>query len=170
VRFSITITPIEGAEVDAQLEAHSQNQPAQVDLDVAVVGKTKIDFSAGVFFTNLTDGSYRLDSGRIRRGATDKIADGFGGLLHIYKTSNSNLVPALSFGLMSGKGEPAYLAGASLILGNEQRFIFSAGFAFRRVDRLDGYSVGDTISATSIPTRKVFRSGMFFGITFNIGF
>ena len=143
----------------------------QVDVDVKVVGRTKIDYSAGIFFTNLTDGNYSIQSvgghDSIVRGPADNFNSSYGALAHIYKTSTSKVIPALSFGVGSGSGGPTFMLGPSLIVGDQQRFVFSFGIAARSVRRLNGVSEGP-FTGTDIPTTNVMRAGIFFGVTFNI--
>lgn len=175
IRFTITFEEVDSEEKEVR-ELVAAVDPAvtplvapQVNVDVKVVGKTKIDYSAGVFFTNLSDGNYSLDSNNvIRQGAKSNLTDGLGALVHVYKSSTATINPALSFGLMNSGGKTGYLLGLSAIVGDDQRFIFTAGLAFKEVKRLDGYSTGDTFNGSGAFTRDVFRSGLFFGVTFNL--
>lgn len=177
VTFKISVKPVSvkrpavAESLLASINPQDKQDPS-VDVSVKIVGRTKIDYSAGIFFTNVADGSYVLkDDGtnlRVFNGASNDLTQGYGALAHIYRTSTSKIIPALSFGVATADGQPMFMFGGSLIIGDDQRFIFSFGFAAKKVKRLSGISIGD-ISPDPVPEADVMRTGLFFGLTFNIG-
>jgi hypothetical protein len=146
----------------------------QVDVEVRVVGRMKIDYSAGIFISNLRDGSYFLsEEGKqmiVREGAEDDFSFSFGALAHVYRTSAARWVPAFSFGVAGGNDSGIQLLlGVSVMTGHEQRFVFTAGIIGAKVTRLNGAKVGQPfLGSESSLTKDVYRTGMFLGVTFNL--
>lgn len=140
----------------------------------------KIDVSAGLFFTSLYDDEY--DKRDDPETAGNKIIMlknsgdydmAFGSTINTYIRMNSWIVPTLNFGAVITQNEKLQvLLGGGLILGKQERIIFSAGISMGKVDRIaDGYQVGSSYNlgdSGTILTQSQFKFGKFFGITYNL--
>jgi hypothetical protein len=144
------------------------------EVPVYLTGKLKVDFSSGLFLSNVTDHNYNATpSGggalKVTKGSNNQFTPSVGGLAHVYITSSADFIPALSFGLgLAQNGNPQYFLGGSIITGHSSRFILTAGLAGGLVQRLDGVNVGSKLLSNIVPLRNVFRSGMFVGLTYNL--
>ena len=97
----------------------------------------------------------------------------FGSTINTYMRMNSWVVPTLNFGAVITQNEKLQvLLGGGVILGKQERIIFSAGISMGKVDRIaDGYQVGDSYNlgdSGNTPTQSQFKFGNFFGITYNL--
>lgn len=140
----------------------------------------KIDVSAGIFFTSLYDSEYDKRDDPVTAG--NKIIMlknsgdydmAFGSTINTYVRMNSWIVPTLNFGAVITQNEKLQvLLGGGVILGKQERIIFSAGISMGKVDRIaDGYQVGGSYNlgdSGTIPTQSQFKFGKFFGITYNL--
>lgn len=140
----------------------------------------KLDFSAGFFFSTLTDrayGTHLNDKGEaviIRlKEEEDTFAVSAGALIHVYPRSKLPINFALSFGLGTLKtNELGYFLGLSSLLGQEQRGILTLGVACGKVSSLGGgYKEGDILPSTvsTIPTRQTTKLGYFLSFSYNWG-
>ncbi|MBF4518208.1 hypothetical protein IRZ71_17730 [Flavobacterium sp. ANB] len=153
---------------------------ASTPYNIWIKGGLKIDVSAGIFFTSLYDEEY--DKRDDPATAGNKIIMlknsgdydmAFGSTINTYIRMNSWIVPILNFGAVITQNEKLQvLLGGGVILGKQERIIFSAGISMGKVDRIaDGYQVGGSYNlgdSGNIPTQSQFKFGNFFGITYNL--
>lgn len=143
-------------------------------LDVPVKGGLRINSSAGLSFLRYMNGhdSYNADGGTIRAVEGDAFIPALTTMFHFYGQSYRPVSFGGAFGVSvptEGDKDFIYMLGSSTIFGKSQRVILNVGAFGGKIDRLDGYKVGDSITAGSIvPTKKVFDFGIYAGITFNI--
>ncbi|MEO7976637.1 hypothetical protein [Flavobacterium sp.] len=140
----------------------------------------KIDVSAGIFFASLYDSEYdKRDDPAIEGNKIIMLKNSgdydmaFGSTINTYVRMNSWIVPTLNFGAVITQNEKLQiLLGGGVILGKQERIIFSAGISMGKVDRIaDGYQVGSSYNlgdSGTIPTQSQFKFGHFFGITYNL--
>ncbi|MGO4770300.1 hypothetical protein ACEN2I_01440 [Flavobacterium sp. W22_SRS_FK3] len=153
---------------------------ASTPYNIWIKGGVKIDVSAGVFFTSLYDDDY--DKRDDPSTAGNKIIMlknsgdydmAFGSTINTYIRMNSWIVPTLNFGAVITQNEKLQvLLGGGVILGKQERIIFSTGISMGKVDRIaDGYQVGSSYNlgdSGTIPIQSQFKFGHFFGITYNL--
>lgn len=99
-------------------------------------------------------------------------------LTHLYCTNANWIKPALTFGLSTNPADPAetaYMGGASLIMGNNRRMVFTAGVALANTDVLKSrYKTDDPhikkyytgIEEADLIEKKL-KFGGFAGISYN---
>jgi chaperonin cofactor prefoldin len=150
-------------------------------------GGVRFDFSTGVVFNFGNDDKYEIaDSNIVVDGVTQK---------EILRTDNNHFTPSIAgmfhtsfrrsgiwaVGLTLGASINvetfelnSLFPGISLLIGKKQKFIFTAGPSFRKVDTLkdqyevgENYAPGDFTEETQL-TSSQFRIGAFFGITYNL--
>ena len=135
----------------------------------------KLDFSAGVFVTNVRDQAYSTETidgvNIIRRsGDEDSARVVAGALMHVYRKKHPWVNWAGSFGLgITGDSNLSYFFGVSSLFGRESRGVLSVGTTLGSVERLSGgLSVGDEFEGTNpVPTKSTLKFGFFVGFTFN---
>jgi len=153
---------------------------ASTPYNIWIKGGLKIDVSAGIFFTSLYDSEYdKRDDPTIAGNKIIMLKNNgdydmaFGSTINTYVRMNSWVVPTLNFGAVITQNEKLQvLLGGGVILGKQERIIFSAGISMGKVDRIaDGYQVGGSYNlgdSGTIPTQSQFKFGNFFGITYNL--
>ena len=153
---------------------------APTSYNIWIKGGLKIDVSAGIFFTSLYDSEYdKRDDPAIAGNKIIMLKNSgdydmaFGSTINTYVRMNSWIVPTLNFGAVITQNEKLQvLLGGGVILGKQERIIFSAGISMGKVDRIaDGYQVGGSYNlgdSGNIPTQSQFKFGNFFGITYNL--
>jgi hypothetical protein len=180
---------IQGKNIDVlECKLGRINRETKVeDLDFAptpyniwIRGGLKIDVSAGIFFTSLYDSEYdKRDDPAIAGNKIITLKNSgdydmaFGSTINTYIRMNSWVVPTINFGAIITQDEKLQvLLGGGVILGKQERIIFSAGVSMGKVDRIaDGYQVGSSYNlgdSGTIPTQSQFKFGKFFGITYNL--
>lgn len=182
---------INGSNIDAvqvNVRRTSIKQPAVTDnysYRVWVKGGIKIDVSAGVFLSSLTDKQYQVkdvdtnaDYKTIQRKNTGDLNLGFGSTMNFsLRTGAAWVKPSLNFGVLFTTNTTQkfqFLTSFGLILGKEQRGVLHFGAAFGPVTTLqNGYvddgSVSYKLGVTgTVPTMEKFDIGYFFGFTYNI--
>jgi hypothetical protein len=108
------------------------------------------------------------------------------GLVHVYYRFNTWITPAVSFGILpnlTDLDQSRYRIGLSALIGNESRIIISIGWSGGKTEwvkagfekdysyQKETWQFKEIKSKSFIPddfTEKVFKSGFFFGITYNI--
>lgn len=143
----------------------------------------KMNFSSGLFGVmgkNIFDQSYKLEaiegdtvSNTITKNNNkSRIAPAVGAVLHFYYKRPSLLSWGGAFGLsVNNKTNLNYHGGISVLFGEEQRIILSAGATLANVELLsDEYTEGGKISKsiTTLPTDKFYRWGTFISLTCNL--
>jgi hypothetical protein len=178
-RYKITIIP-EG------INACGINDKKTAEVVLQTAGGLKIDFSTGVFILGgrgefLGDTYYweNIDANtrkivKAERGS--RLQLGIGALAHFYKRSYKPLKGAFSMGVSttSGFDDLNFQLGPSLIFGNKDRLILTAGLALKSVRVLDkklqvGVPYEKENSPDDIPTVSQFpKTGWFVGLTYNL--
>jgi hypothetical protein len=156
--------------------------PEEFNYNIWVKGGFKIDISGGVYITSLVDKEYTTKNatgtttgGKVifekEKGNYDF---GFGSAINISHRSAGWLNPTLNVGaLFTANQKFQLLTGLGLILGKQERIIFSGGLSMGRIDSLaqnmtaDGVTVYDIGEGGQVPTQSVFSFGGYFGITYN---
>ncbi len=153
---------------------------APTPYNIWIRGGLKIDVSAGLFFTSLYDSEFdKKDDPTIAGNKIITLKNGgdydlaFGSTINTYMRMNSWVTPTLNFGAVITKNEKLQvLLGGGLILGKQERIIFSAGLSMGKVDRIaDSYQVGGSYNlgdSGDVPTQSQFKFGHYFGITYNL--
>jgi hypothetical protein len=152
--------------------------------DIYIRGGIKVDFSAGIFGTNLINHSYITRDSLVDNKPTDKkmikkvdagsLNIGFGGMVNLmYRTGASWLSPGVSFGLIVSTA-PSFQLTTSLTLamGKTERLLVHAGYAYGFVKRLDNlpldtYLPNSQIGET-VATIDRFMIKPFFGLSYNL--
>lgn len=151
-----------------------------------VTGGLKMDFSTGIFFNsgsesflgksyywqNLSDTTRKLMTAQ----RSHRLMLSVGGLLHFYQRSPAFVKLGGSFGASTTAGfdEFNFHAGPSLILGNKNRVVLTAGVTFKSSKVLDqqlteGGTYQTKYSPDAIPTVAVFpKLGGFLAISYNL--
>ena len=146
-----------------------------------------IRFTVGPFITDLHDDHYISRDSKIALGSQDRVSMPLGGLAHVIlcgvdsRKFSSALALSTGFALGTTTTDGAFVVNGQAALGAS--LLFSApggegnictltlGGIAKPVKRLDGYWVGDTLPAGSVPpVRSVYRVGMFFALTANFDF
>lgn len=178
VKLSLTITPKDLNECTAP-------DKRTTEIKLKVKGGLKVDVSTGVFF-NFGDVDFlgntfyyqKIDVNArkiITAKRNNNLMLSVGALLHIYKRSPAVFKLAGSVGVSTTSDftDLNFHAGPSLIIGNENRFIFTAGITLksskvlaRQLGLNTPYQMGDT--PDDIPTVSVFPTvGWFIGGTYS---
>ena len=140
-------------------------------------GGIKFDVSTGFFVTGLKDESYILkndtlpNKGIITREASGDLRVGLGVLAHLHSRWNGVLNLGVSGGFeLDNDAKVGYLAGGSLFLGRDQKFVLSRGVVFGKSATLsNAYNEGDSVdlSLTVVPTVDIWDRSWFGSLTYN---
>lgn len=140
-------------------------------------GGIKFDVSTGFFVTGLKDESYiiksdsALNKGIITKEASGDIRVGLGVLAHLH----SRLKGVFNVGVAGGfeldnDAKVGYIAGGSLFIGQDQKFVLSSGVVFgKRATISNAYSEGQIVdlSLSVIPTVDIWDESWFVSLTYN---
>ena len=161
------------------------NHTEKYSYDIYIKGGLKVDFSAGLFGTFLTNHEYNavdfLDTNfaptnkkMIRRIDHGKMNIGFGGMVNITsRTGASWFAPGLSFGLiLSTQPSLQFTSGLTLSIGKTERLLLHGGYALGFVKRIDGLPLNENIPSVrigdAVRTVDKFLAKPFFGLTYNL--
>jgi len=156
------------------------------DVDLRPRGGLKVDFSSGIFISGggssfagntyyykpVTDSASTIATPNVK----SNLVLSLGALVHIYFRSPNLIKPALSVGASISTGATVYNlhVGPSLIIGNRNRLIATAGLTLRQSTLLDNTYNTNTVYSTSllpatVPTVNKFPiAGWFFSLTYDI--
>ena len=130
------------------------------------------DYSVGIAYDQLVDQSFVLRGAarEIALGATDSHRIGLNALYHIpfgKEGGSTTWAFSLGAGIKTDEELRTYF-GLSLYFGREQRGVFTIGYAFGKVTKLDGYILGNSLPTgeTTIPTKRVTDKKIFIGFSF----
>jgi hypothetical protein len=149
-------------------------------LPIEVRGGLKVSASVGVNFGQyFSPGlSYAVSNGVIVSEDEGAFSPAFASFLHFYGYRGQRATLGGSFGIgfpMLANGENQsiqFFLGPSFILGSSQKLVFSGGIMGGRVQRLaKGFREGDIFDANNgdIPTKEKYETGVFIGLSFNLG-
>lgn len=147
-----------------------------------VFGGLKIDLSTGALFHTVVDKSFHYapvgtDQSQIVK---DRNKSKFRPIFpvvftNIYWRQAGGISPGISLGLgIDDSGQSGYYLGPSLILGDRQRAIFSAGCALRPADDLKGkYKNGQVFDTADAPdvedlVESSFKLGLYLSLSYNL--
>ncbi len=153
--------------------------------------KSLFDDSYRIDSIHGTGSSFRTDTlilkdtfGISKNPSRNKLIPAVGVMVHFYWQTHNALTPGIAIGLSTSPTDlaslRAYLGGSLIIGALKGKLIFSAGLAGGSVDRLlpnliEGKNYknqipynGDTLGSPNQLVEKVFRVGMFFGMTYNL--
>lgn len=150
-------------------------KPFDLEYKVKINGTWAIDFSAGLFMSNLVNESYAIKEDPTQRTILKKTGDilnyGPGALMHFYYQPFG-----LGIGLgmyANNSGNVQYLFGPSLLLGKGNRFCVSGGVTVGKVTRLaDGLTVGGPLvsqdnTLSTVPTNDRLDYAFYGGFSYN---
>ncbi|WP_236972185.1 hypothetical protein [Membranihabitans marinus] len=151
------------------------------NLNVYTYGDIDLDFSIGLFHSNLYQNHYYLEdrdslNQDIKEETVPNINIAFGALAHL----SYHIAPKLKFGICLGTALTAfdeglqYLLGGSIILGRQKQLVISGGFSFAQLDQLSASVKKDSqgpylsMDESSIPLIQKGKTGYFLGISYNL--
>ncbi len=158
-------------------------QPEIINTSLYTKGGFKIDFSTGIYTSNLINQQFTTREERNQGDSitgytlisqkTGPVSLGIMALMHVTYRVSCQWNAGLNFGIgldVYNNQSLKFLSGGSIILGKHQRFILNGGVAIGLVDRLSSDLEIDKTYPTSpkITTVKVIDFGFYAGITFNI--
>ncbi len=151
---------------------------------IRTYGGLRFDVSAGLMFNmNLNDRSYYYDSSGfasdtsiiVRAKNRNSYIPFVGTQLNIYanKPWRAPFSPGLSIGVSTDLKGLRYYLGGCMVIGNQDRIVFSGGLAGGQVNVLSGrYDTNKAYLTSSLPDvpliEQAFRLGGFFSITYNL--
>ncbi|MCK5028145.1 MAG: hypothetical protein KAR57_00830 [Bacteroidales bacterium] len=170
------------------------------ELELFTSGGLKIDFSTGFVVHGLIDENYLLKDSvhfrdneaniySVRPNDTITVTEvhqnvikndpsgdfnyAFSVMSHLYFRTGTRVNIGLTTGFTTNlQSDFRFLAGASLLLGSEKRWVISGGvICGERTVLSDGFEVGDVYSAdnNTPPTKQKMDYNLFFGISYNLG-
>lgn len=154
-------------------------------IKISTRGGVKVNFSSGYLVSFRGDDSYssfRINDGEItaiREDNRDDLTHALGALVHVYPRGYKDIQPAFSAGIsLEDDADIGFYVGGSLLFTESNRFVFTAGLSFTRIDQLnttnlseiqeDGSRTFLSEENTNIVLDNVFRGAFFVGITFNL--
>jgi hypothetical protein len=171
ITYTVKVTPLKESFLEGLGEGAAVKKAGLQERTHTVVvnsvGGLGLSVSSGFLLTGLTERSFEVRDGKIRRKEEDDFNPELGVLLHAYKNEPASITWAGSFGFNLENGNFTFFGGPSLLFGREKRIALSAGVAAGKVTELDGVDEGDAFTGATIPTRSVYRPTWFVGITFN---
>jgi hypothetical protein len=136
--------------------------PADPLLVIPVLGRHRPSFSTGIFFTGLVDK-------KAQDNQTDRFSTALGAMVHTpasFWWRHPDFSLHLSLGVALKDNNPIYVLGPSVIVGRQQRTVFTVGLAGGQVSRSSGSA---TTTNTQATPAKVFRTSFFFALSYNFG-
>ncbi|MBP0611503.1 hypothetical protein J8J42_00390 [Chryseobacterium sp. cx-311] len=138
-------------------------------------GGMRLDFSAGVVFNFGTQtNTYTISDDIIAESSNNRFMPDLGIFVHSSFRGNAITTFGLSLGTSLDLGKfdiNSIYVGPSVLIGKKDKFIFTAGPAFRNVEELrPNYQIGSK-AGTSNPVDIVtenFKIGIFFAISYNL--
>ena len=116
------------------------------DIPLIVTGGWKIDFSSGIFLTNLVDQEYvnkpnyvndTITGYYLTKSPEEPIGYGIAGYMHAYLRNGKGLNGSLTLGVgIDQNTQVKILPGISLLLGQKQRFVINFGAAIGKCKEL----------------------------------
>ncbi len=172
-------------ESSAGVNAFEYTVPQEIEYTFDVKGGIKITMSTGIMLSmGLYDREYSI--GPVEEDTTmmaitednnhDIFRPTIGAMMHVLYRTSGSVTGGLAIGLgtdVTSLSALQIFAGGSLVLGRDERFILSGGFAASPVDYLNGkYELGRTYAKDQIDesdlTKETFRPGWFIGFSYNL--
>jgi hypothetical protein len=163
------------------IDNDNETKELKINIPFNVKGGFKVDFSTGIFATNLVDDDYlnqpqfkddTLQGYKLIKSDEFPLGVGFSAFMHGYFRSgrNINIGPILGLGI-DQYSKLKYMPGVSIMLGNKERFIFNGGLALGKVKRLSLNQSIDCLyiqKVEKIDYSELFKIGWFVGISYNL--
>ncbi len=186
--FTHSFPPIQvsGDQITVELDFQERNESSANYDDlkslkqvIPVTGKWKISGGVGLAFGLGGEDryTYTLRDQKIVAEEQDEFMPIVASMVHFHRQSASSFNIGASFGLgfpitaAEGQRGLTFLAGPTVILGQQSKFLLSAGVMGTQVGRLGrGYSVGDQFDGISddIPINQRYELGYFVGLSYSI--
>lgn len=174
----ITINII--AKIDPKLKITGDS--IKISIPLLVRGGIKIDFSPGIFCSNIVDKeyvnkpSYRNSTDSISgynlvRNAKVQYSYGFAGYMHVYWRNAGYCNGGLSLGVgLDQNAQVKIMPGFNLIIGRKQRFILNGGLAFGKMKDLSPIQSESHLykTITNPIYSESYSFGWFGGISYNL--
>lgn len=182
ITFTVNITPIDD---DDTKKFGNGNRNEKFEIPVEVLSGFKIDFSTGIFVSNLIDYKYvtmkdssysntdTLRGYKISRNDEGGIKFGLLALAHAYYRFSTTFNVGLNFGVGIIPDQSVnYMGGISIMFGKTKRFIFNGGGSLGYVTRLSSL-VNENTLYNEIPlnsnfTVKKLTLGWYLGLSYNL--
>ena len=151
-----------------------------VEIPLLVNGGVKIDFSTGLFVSNLVDDVYLnkpnyendlIIGYNLIKEDENPIGYGLAGYMHTYWRTHWDFNVALTLGVgIDQNTQVKIMPGISLIVGRKERLVINGGFAFGKVKQLS--KVQDTERLYSSKVEPIYsepyKLGWSVGISYNL--
>lgn len=151
----------------------------KIEIPFLVRGGLKIDFSTGIFLSNIADRKYVNKPNYVKDSIIgynfvkeDKkpISYGIAGYMHAYWRFASNLNASLTLGLgIDQNTQVKIMPGISFILGRKERFVINIGGVVGKIKELS--NVQDENHVYKVSTEPIYsepyKTGGFVGISYN---
>ncbi|MEI8273939.1 MAG: hypothetical protein WCG08_15090 [Paludibacter sp.] len=151
-----------------------------IEIPIEVTGGWKIDYSTGMFVSNLIDNLY-INKPEFRNDSiigyklipenSNPLSYGFCGFMHAYKRSNSDCKLGLALGIGIDQNiQTKVMFGGSLMLGKKERFIINLGCSISKTKELSNIYYIDHLykDRVDITYSEPFKTGWFLGISYNL--
>ena len=172
INFKITVNPIDNDVVKKYGVARRKEK---FNYSLEVLEGFKIDFSSGVYATNVINYKYITfkESGKYKvlRNDEGNLNLGLAALGHIYWRCFENINLGLNIGAGVSNDEIVhYFLGGSIMLGKKQRVVLNGGATIGRVNRLSDL-IEENKQYDELPVEdfniKTYKPGWYFSISYN---
>ena len=161
-------------------EFSNEKMIKSVEIPLLVNGGVKIDFSTGIFVSNLVDDVYlnkpnyengSITSYNLIKEDENPIGYGLAGYMHTYWRTHKDFNVALSLGVgIDQNTQVKIMPGLSLIVGRKERLVINAGFAFGKVKQLSKEQDTERLYSSKIDPiySEPYKLGWSVGISYNL--
>jgi hypothetical protein len=161
----------------------------KIEVPFAVCGGWKIDFSTGIFISNIVNKDFVIKPIYLTDTAAGPASDsivgykltqadkrplsyGIAGYMHAYWRNSCNINGGILFGLAVDQNtQVRIMSGLSLILGRKERFIINGGMAFGKCKELSTVQDMNHLYKAKVDPvySDTYRFGWFLGLSYNVG-
>lgn len=158
----------------------SSNSEIKMEIPFQVQGGVKIDFSTGIFFSNITNKQYinkpnyvndTINGYYLVKSDDNPLSYGLAGYMHVYcrRACDFNMAFTLGVGVDQDM-QTKFMPGFSLLLGRNERFIINGGMAIGLADDLSKVQDPNRLYPKQVDPvyTKSYEIGYFFGISYNL--
>lgn len=172
INFKITVNPLDNDVVKKYGVARRKEK---FNYRLEVLEGFKIDFSTGVYATNVINYKYITfkENGKYKvlRNDEGSINLGLAALGHVYWRCFENINLGFNIGAGVSNDEIVhYFLGGSLMLGKKQRVVLNGGATIGRVNRLSDLIV-EKKEYDELPVQdfniKTYKTGWYFSVSYN---
>lgn len=160
----------------------------KIEIPFAVKGGFKIDFSTGIFISNIVNKDFvsrpiystvpiagvaddSIDGYMLVKADSKPISYGIVGYMHAYWRNVCNINCGISFGLSVDQNtQVKIMPGLSLILGRKERFIINGGLAIGKCKELSPVQNINHLYKTKVEPiySEPYKFGWFIGLSYNV--